>query len=139
MSPIRTRCPGAWSSWFPPGIRRLIVFAITNTSGRIFIAYASTGETGPGGSPGPAARRGGSRQARPGGVGGSAQGPRDADAPAANRPVEQDRHGLERLRRRLAAGAGRRPAADDGPPRPRVFGTVWADAPHRPAGRRGTG
>src|ERR1700687_1728521 len=89
MSPVRTRCPGVWSSWFPPGIRRLIVFANTNTSCRIFIAYASNPETGPGGSPGPAARRGSSRQARPGGVGGSAQGSRDADAPAANRPVKK--------------------------------------------------
>src|SRR6266849_2917744 len=63
----------------------------------------------------------------------------DAHAPAPNRSREQDRPGLERLRRDLSIGAGRRRAADDGARRSCVLVTVGPDAPPRQARRRGTG
>src|ERR1700682_2004895 len=117
----------------------VILFAVTNTCNRQFIAYESTSEAKRGGSPRPADRRGRARQARPRGVGSLARGSRDPHAPAPDRSGAQDRPGLERLRRDLATGAGRRRVAHDGPRRPCVLVAVRPDAPHRPASRRWTG
>src|SRR5258708_3453500 len=83
----------------------LVPFAVTNTSWGRFIADASISEAGLGGSPGPSDRRGRSRQAWSRGVGSAARGSRDAHAPAPDRPGQQNRPGLERLRRDLAVGA----------------------------------
>src|ERR1700687_5398295 len=97
----------------------LILFALTNTCSRQFIAYERTSEAKSGGSPQSPDRRGGSRPARPRGLGSSTRGSRDPHAPAPDRSREQNRPGLERLRRDLAVGAGRRRAAEDGARRAR--------------------
>src|SRR5260370_21165385 len=91
----------------------VIPFAVTNTSSAQFIAYASTDEAGLGGSSGPADRRGSSRQARPRGLGSPTRGSRDVHAPAPDRPREQNRPGLERLRRNMPIGPRRRRPSED--------------------------
>src|SRR3982074_2200653 len=67
-------------------LRDDMLLAVTNTPGIHFMAYAGTSQARPGGSPGPADRRGRSGPARSRGVGSAARGARDAHAPAADRP-----------------------------------------------------